>query len=108
MKKTDLTFEVKRLQARKPRTNAERLALLRGQKFDTLQPEVVSALTNFTGVSIEDAHIVVSLAGKVAADPHAVLSDEEFALVESALEQQGSAEVKASWKEMVEQLNKED
>lgn len=108
MKQIDLTFEVKRIHPRKPRTNAERLAVLRGQKFDTLQSEVVAALTQFTGVSIADAPKVVALAQRIQSDARAELDNEAIGLIEQALEQNGSAEVKASWSEMVEQLNKED
>lgn len=73
-------------------------------KKDLLVTEVVNALINYTGGSIEDAQDTIALAERLNLQPIRTVSDEEFALIESAIATT-TAEVKAAWSKMVKQNN---
>lgn len=106
MKRIDLTMTVDRIIPIKPRTQAELVKMLRGEKYDTLLESVVSLLASYTGTSIDDAEKVVMLIERLKKHPNGEIADKDFSMIETALAS-ASVEIKTTWKQMVEKLNKE-
>ena len=114
MKKIDLTFKMRRATkkvAALPTAQAEALTKLHShplfaqlQNLDTLKKEVLNAMANYVGGTIDEAEEMFTLTEFLRDNPTFEVTNEQFALVEKAVEQ-ASVEVKVTWKTMVNELN---
>ena len=113
MKKIDVTFKMRRA-ARKttlPTAQAEALAKLHKhpmfaamQNMDTLKKEVLSAMANYNGGTIDEAEEMFALTEYLRENPMCEVTDAQLALIEKAVGQ-ASVEVKVTWKAMLNELN---
>lgn len=114
MKKIDLTFKMRRATkkvATLPTAQAEALAKLHNhpmfanlQNMDTLKKEVLSAMANYNGGTIDEAEEMFALTEYLRENPMCEVTDTQLALIEKAIGQ-ASVEVKVTWKAMLNELN---
>lgn len=116
MKKIDLTYQMRRATKKLslPTAQSELLEKLKMSNslltnmnnIDTLKREVLKAMANYNGGTIEEAEEMLTLIEFLRDNPTCEITDEQFAMVEHAISN-ASVEVKATWKSMVNELNAE-
>lgn len=118
MKKIDLNYDMRRATKKLSLPTAQSelleklkmsnplLANMNMKNLDTLKREVLKAMANYNGGTIEEAEEMLALIEFLHNNPVCEITDEQFAMVEHAISN-ASVEVKATWKSMVESLNAE-
>ena len=111
MKKIDLTYQMRRatrktvtnVQVEATRLHSQRLLAMM-QKVDTLKKEVLNAMANYVGGTMEDAENMFALAEFLRDNPTCEVTDVQLALIEQAIAN-ASVEVRVTWKAMYNELN---
>lgn len=104
MKTIDLTVKL-------PQDNNKNIRIVESPLYrilkerETLCDYVVEALKAYTSLSLDDANQVNDLIITLKHSPSTTVSDEQFRIIENALAS-SAVEVKCTWNNMVNNLNK--